>query len=91
VESLLGLSIQKGRIRFSPCLPPGWKEIKIHYRYGETLYHIVLRQYDSEMDRPVLILDGLAVTGPEIVLSDDHLEHTIEVSVLLQVSTVQPP
>lgn len=91
VESLLGLSIQKGRIRFSPCLPPEWKEMKIHYRYGETLYHMVLRQYESETERPGLILDGLALTGPEIVLMDDHREHTIEVNVLLQEPTVRPP
>ncbi|OQB54569.1 MAG: N,N'-diacetylchitobiose phosphorylase [Deltaproteobacteria bacterium ADurb.Bin151] len=91
VESLLGLSIQKGRIRFAPCLPPEWKELKIHYRYGETLYHMVLRQYESETERPGLILDGMTVTGPEIVLMDDHREHTIEVNVWLQEPTVRPP
>ncbi|MDD4357053.1 MAG: hypothetical protein PHN98_07350, partial [Smithellaceae bacterium] len=91
VESLLGLSIQESRIRFSPCLPAEWKEIKIHYRYGETLYHIVMRQHDSETDRPGLTLDGLVVPDSEIVLADDHQEHIIEVAVLIQAPTARPP
>ena len=91
VESLLGLTIQNGKISFSPCLPADWKESKIHYRYGETLYHIAIRQHDSEADQPGLILDGLVVSGSEIVMADDHQEHTIEVAVLLPASTAQPP
>ena len=44
VESLLGLRLDVDRLHFAPCLPPEWKEFKLHYRHGEAIYHITVRQ-----------------------------------------------
>jgi cellobiose phosphorylase len=44
VESLLGLTVDKGRLRISPCLPPEWTAFTMRYRYRETLYEIAVRQ-----------------------------------------------
>jgi cellobiose phosphorylase len=81
VESLLGLSLKNGKISFSPCLPHSWNEIKIHYRYGETLYHITIRQ--AAGTTAVLTLDGLVMPAAEIQLVDDRQEHTLEVDIPL--------
>ena len=79
VESLLGLSVKNGKLSFAPCLPEDWNEIKIHYRYRETLYHIVIRQTAGETDHIVMTLDGLTMADAEIMLADDQKEHVVEV------------
>ncbi|PKN19166.1 MAG: cyclic beta 1-2 glucan synthetase [Deltaproteobacteria bacterium HGW-Deltaproteobacteria-6] len=79
VESLMGLTLKNGRLSFAPCLPQSWEDVKIHYRYGETLYHIVIRQAAGEADHAVMTSDGLTIPGAEIALVDDHKEHIVEV------------
>ncbi|RPH87833.1 MAG: cyclic beta 1-2 glucan synthetase, partial [Deltaproteobacteria bacterium] len=81
LESLLGLSLKNGNLSFSPCLPAFWKEIKISYRYGETLYHIVIRQ--SAGETAVMKLDGLIMPDAELLLVDDRREHTLDVNIPL--------
>jgi cellobiose phosphorylase len=81
LESLLGLSLKNGKLSFSPCLPASWKEIKISYRNGETLYHIVIRQ--SAGETAVMKLDGLIMPDAEMLLVDDRREHTLDVNIPL--------
>ncbi len=38
--SLLGLVPEGNVLRFAPCLPADWKDFVMHYRYGNTMYHI---------------------------------------------------
>jgi len=47
VESLLGLMLEKDKLRFTPCLPSDWKSFKVHYRYSETVYHIAVLQRNA--------------------------------------------
>jgi cellobiose phosphorylase len=82
VESLLGLSLQDGTLSFSPCLPVDWKEVKISYRYRETLYRIVIRQTAGDIDRTVITLDGSIMQDTEIVLANDKQEHMINIVIL---------
>ena len=44
VESLLGLRLEVDKLYFAPCLPADWKAFTMHYRYRETVYHIVVLQ-----------------------------------------------
>ncbi|MEE9913454.1 MAG: cyclic beta 1-2 glucan synthetase [Deltaproteobacteria bacterium] len=78
VESLMGLTQKDGKLSFSPCLPASWKEMKMHYRFGETLYHITIRQTADEA--PALIQDGRVMPDQAVPLVDDRREHTIEVA-----------
>src|SRR5260221_655996 len=43
MESLLGLTLDVDKLRFTPCLPVHWNAFKVHYRYRETAYHITIR------------------------------------------------
>lgn len=79
VESLMGLSLKNGKLSFAPCLPEDWNEIKIHYRYGETPYHVVIRQTAGKTDPIVMTLDGLIMPDAEITLVDDQKEHVVDV------------
>jgi cyclic beta-1,2-glucan synthetase len=80
LESLLGLKLEVDKLRFTPCLPADWESFKVHYRYRETVYHIVVRQTrDSSSAR--VIVDGVEQPDIAITLVDDHQEHSAEVSI----------
>ena len=81
VESLMGLSLQKGKLRISPCLPVDWKEIKISYRYEETFYRIVIRQTEGDADRTYITLDNSVIEDADIPLVNDKREHLLDVSI----------
>jgi cellobiose phosphorylase len=87
VESLLGLKLDVDKLRFAPCLPvKGWETFKVHYRYRETVYHIIVRQtHDVTGDMRVEV-DGLDQQDKAIPLVDDHQEHKVEVRISAAVS-----
>ena len=85
VESLLGLRLEVDRLHVAPCLPARWAGLNIHYRYRETVYHIVIAQTHAgdggKRDKMRVTVDGVEQDGLAIVLVDDHREHTVEVRV----------
>jgi len=94
VESLLGLNLEVDRLRFAPCMPPGWNEFSLRYRYRDTQYHVVVRRTEAEGDEEVaeasLTVDGVAQAGNFLVLVDDRLEHRVEVRVGSRVAQMSP-
>jgi cellobiose phosphorylase len=82
VESLLGLTLDAGRLRFVPCLPADWKGFTVHYRYRETVYHIAVLHTGAGIGGPGVTLDGVELGNGVIPLVDDHREHAVEVKVL---------
>lgn len=40
IEYILGLKIENNILKIKPCIPRDWKEYKIEYRYGNSIYHI---------------------------------------------------
>jgi cellobiose phosphorylase len=81
VESLLGLRREADKLRFSPCLPADWTGYKMHYRYGETVYHISVLQTPSGSGGMSVTLDGDRRPDPAIPLVDDHRDHAVEVRI----------
>ncbi|MFO7785628.1 MAG: protein ndvB, partial [Desulfatiglandales bacterium] len=81
VESLLGLRLEKDKLRFAPCFPVGWDRFKVHYRYRETVYHIEVLQAGHENGDMRVIVDGAEQSDKAIPLVDDHKEHSAEVKI----------
>jgi cellobiose phosphorylase len=83
VESLLGLRVEGDKMRIVPCLPADWPGFGIHYRYGETDYHIVVVQASAGDDEAgiggYVLLDGIERHDGAIPLVDDRREHRVEV------------
>ena len=78
-ESLLGVHLEGNRLRVIPRFPPSWTSYKIHYRYRQTLYHITIsRLAPDRIGANELSLDGQTLTEETIPLTDDHLEHFVE-------------
>jgi len=79
VESLLGLKLEVDKLRFAPCLPADWETFKLHYRYRETVYHIVVLQTADRKTR--ITVDGVEQRDEVIPLVDDRKEHAVEVRI----------
>ena len=81
LESLLGLHLQAGQLRFAPCLPADWPGFKLSYRYRETTYAIAVRQVGGSVQDISVTLDGVRQPTPVLNLIDDQREHQVEVIV----------
>lgn len=85
VESLLGLRLEVDKLHFAPCLPADWKTFKMHYRYRETVYHIVVSQTRAADDQRIgetrVTVDGVERHDQAIPLVDDRQEHLVEVKI----------
>jgi cellobiose phosphorylase len=83
LESLLGLSLEVDKLRFTPCLPADWAGFKMHYRYRETVYHIDILQTPAGDGGMRVTVDGVEQPDNTIPLVDDHREHWAEVRISL--------
>jgi cyclic beta-1,2-glucan synthetase len=79
VESLLGLKLEVDKLRFAPCLPSDWETFKLHYRYRETVYHIVV--FQTADNKAGVTVDGVEQQDDVIPLVDDRKEHAVEVRI----------
>jgi cyclic beta-1,2-glucan synthetase len=79
VESLLGLRLEDETLHFAPCLPMEWSGFSVHYRYRETVYHIVVTQASAKTSETRVTVDGIERDDAKIPLVDDHQEHAVEV------------
>jgi cellobiose phosphorylase len=90
LETLLGLQLEVDHLRIAPCVPAHWESYKIHYRYRETVYRIVVRRVGEKSEQVLrvtvdgAVVDGVTVDGagrPQgmIPLVDDRREHYVEV------------
>jgi cellobiose phosphorylase len=83
VESLLGVTLENGRLSIAPCIPAAWKGFTMRYRYRGTTYEIAVEQSTLAADAGVpavaITLDGVAQTGGSVPLSDDGQTHRVRV------------
>lgn len=43
IEYILGLKIEKGYIKFCPCIPKEWKEYQVKYKWKHSIYNILVK------------------------------------------------
>ena len=82
LESLLGLTLEIDKLRIAPCIPADWESFKLHYRFRETMYHIVVLQTHTANSTMPISVDGVQQTNNFIALVNDHNEHNVEVHVV---------
>ncbi|MFO8005386.1 GH36-type glycosyl hydrolase domain-containing protein [Thioalkalivibrio sp.] len=79
VETLLGLHLEVDHLRIVPRVPADWDSYRIHYRYRETVYHIVVRQIGEPSGQGTrMTVDGVERPDARIPLVDDRREHHVE-------------
>jgi cyclic beta-1,2-glucan synthetase len=87
LEAILGFTRRGDTLTIRPCVPADWPEFSIEYRYGKSLYVIVVRTPAAlESAEPVMTLDGAALDDSVLRLIDDGARH----DVLLTPERAQP-
>ena len=79
MESLLGVHVEAGCLRITPCLPADWPGFTLRYRYRRSLYCIAVQQ--SSLPMQVIVDDVLQPDG-RIALLDDGHTHAVSVRCL---------
>jgi cyclic beta-1,2-glucan synthetase len=80
LEAMLGLTKRGSTLRLQPCLPEGWPEVTIEYRYGGSLYVIVVQSPAHVRRKGAdVTIDGHSVEGDHISLVDDGQRHEVVV------------
>ncbi len=83
LESLLGVTLDAGRLRFTPCLPALWKGYALRYRHGGTFYQIEVHADATgssvEPGTVSVVVDGVAQADGHVLLCDDRQAHRVEV------------
>ncbi len=80
IEHLLGLKKRGDKLIIDPCIPRGWDEYGIDYRYQSTKYAIQIKNPDG-INKGVksVNLDGTVMDNKIIPLTNDGVKHKIEV------------
>ncbi len=79
LESLLGITIQDGRMSFKPCMKPGWQRFELSYQHGATTYDIAVHLQSDSEESAALLCDGKSLQTDYLELLDDGKRHTVEV------------
>ena len=77
---ILGLNIEKGYLSFKPCISSDWEEYKIHYKYGNSIYNIYVKNPNRKNTGvEKMILNGVVVEEKRVKLIDDNKINEIEI------------
>ncbi|MFZ5911460.1 MAG: GH36-type glycosyl hydrolase domain-containing protein [Chloroflexota bacterium] len=77
LESILGLQRKGDKLEIQPCIPPGWPEYSIDYRFGNAIYHIRVENRGGAVSQ--VVIDGKSLSENAIPLYDDGEEHDVNV------------
>lgn len=77
---ILGLTIEKGYLSINPCIARNWKEYKIHYKHGNSIYNISIKN-PNEKNTGVesFILNGVKIEEKKVKLIDNGKINEIEI------------
>ncbi len=78
-ESFLGLQQEGNRLKLVPCIPHEWESFTVHYRYKNSVYHIVVTQTNSAGEM-IVTVDGIGQEDKMITLTDDGVEHNVKIT-----------
>jgi cyclic beta-1,2-glucan synthetase len=81
VETLLGVNRRGDELHLAPRLPKAWDKVKVHYRFGRTVYHITYVRAPGTTGQANGLLDGQALEGAILPLKDDQREHWVELPI----------
>jgi cyclic beta-1,2-glucan synthetase len=79
LEAILGFAKRGGTLFIEPRVPAAWKEFTIEYRYGSSLYTILVQRAEPGQPARGLLLDGVELGADGIPLVDDGAEHAVRV------------
>jgi len=79
IEYILGLKIENQKLSLNPCVPKEWKEYFIHYKFGESIYNIRVKNINKTNIVQKIILNNQEVQEKEIKLINNGKINEIEI------------
>jgi cyclic beta-1,2-glucan synthetase len=80
LESVLGFKMKGAHLQIEPCVPRGWREFEIAYRFG-TAHYVIKVENPEGVCRGVtgVELDGRPLGDSDLRLVDDGRSHSVRV------------
>lgn len=81
LEWILGIQRQGDFLILKPCIPEDWPEYKVNYRFGRSVYQILVKNPNRrQTGLQRLVFDGKKIdpANPQIPLLDDGKTHRVE-------------
>jgi cyclic beta-1,2-glucan synthetase len=92
LEAILGFTKRGATLTIDPCAPRDWPEFTIEYRYGRSLYAILVRNPGGAAGGVTEVsVDGRRLDGRVIALVDDGARHEVVVRVGAVDASPSPP
>ncbi len=80
IKYLLGIYIEKKKLKINPCIPNDWKEYTVKYKYGDSIYHIHVRNPNSKCNGITSFkLNGQEIKEKQIILTPTGGIYNIEI------------
>jgi cyclic beta-1,2-glucan synthetase len=78
LEAILGFTRKGETLAITPRVPAAWPEYTIEYRFGKSVYSIVVQRSDGPSNAALEVsVDGTVLDAPEIPLVDDGRPHEV--------------
>ncbi len=81
IEYILGFRIENNKIKFSPCIPKGWKEYSIRYKYKDSIYNIKIKNLNHKNGGVTKVLVNGKDAKNEIYLDGSGKIFNVEVEI----------
>ena len=80
LEHILGVKKEGNNLVFDPCIPKNWGEYTVKYRFGTSMYNILVKnQQGVNKGVKSVAVDGNVCSDGKLMLLDDGGEHNVEV------------
>ncbi len=79
IEHILGLKIQNQKLTLDPCVPKDWEDYFIHYKFGESIYNIKVKNINKTNKVQKVILNNQEIEEKEIKLINNGKINEIEI------------
>ena len=79
IEYILGLKIQNQKLSIKPCVPNEWEEYFVHYKFGESIYNIKIKNTQKTNIVQKVILNNQEIEEKEVKLIDNGKINEIEI------------
>jgi len=79
IEYILGLKIQDQKLSLNPCIPKEWEEYFIHYKFGESIYNIKVKNINKTNTVQKMSLNNQEREEKEVKLIDNGKINEIEI------------
>lgn len=76
INSLLGIQVNNNKLKVKPCFPLEWPSVRCQYKYGDSLYNIIIFQENTAIESWWKLGETIGA-GDQVTLVDDGGMHEL--------------